>query len=91
MRNTQPELMFSGLQPGADIDRSGGHVSNVPHQEVGTDNASPRALSRSLNVSLGRGFTDGTLVRLAGLSFRSGAASSVMLVLNSSKSDVSSV
>jgi hypothetical protein len=30
MRNTQPEQMFSGLLPGADIDDSGGHVSNVP-------------------------------------------------------------
>jgi tryptophanase len=34
MRNTQPEQMFSGLPPEADIDRGSRHVSNVPKADI---------------------------------------------------------
>jgi hypothetical protein len=34
MRNTQPEQMFSGLPPEADVDRGGRHVSNVPTRDI---------------------------------------------------------
>jgi hypothetical protein len=51
MRNTQPEQMFSGLPPEADIDRGGRHVSNVPttrHQHLIDHLVSARGKEREI-------------------------------------------
>src|SRR5882757_693070 len=68
MRNTQPEQMFSGLPPKADIDRGGRHVSNVPVSEVGPSTRSPRGTGEQRcgpQVGYISRYVDGALYRAA--------------------------